>query len=303
MKKTLYLIFLIKCISSFATVQHPDILLIKNDTFGIAPFPLEQYFDNIGTHYIPKFKGCLSSALWRKYIAVWELKNDSLFLRRITVPEYCYGDSSEADIIGMFGNKDAFAYWVTDTLYSDIDSAYNFGDYNIYAKTIQFRFENGILKSARTKSNLREIKRLQKPIKPKYYLRRLWKNFDVEKTIKYQDTIFSLIENKINWSQNECDSMFCDDDYHIWFNKKGTVKKVQIFNHYLANETYLEHKKYNFESRECRELIKESLSELTLQNNDKKEFMIPIEIFYNSKLNMLEFWEQPTIKYQNKNQN
>lgn len=85
MKNILLLIFgLFIYVQVFGTAQIPDLLIYKGDTVSLYSNPLELYFrakksrpSRIGPY------GCESTACWRGYQAVWEIKNDSLFLNEI----------------------------------------------------------------------------------------------------------------------------------------------------------------------------------------------------------------------------
>jgi hypothetical protein len=67
----------------FGTAQIPDLLIYNNDTVSLYANPLESYYteDNPRPEYI--VSGCWSTACWRGYQAIWEVKNDSLFLNTI----------------------------------------------------------------------------------------------------------------------------------------------------------------------------------------------------------------------------
>lgn len=67
----------------FGTAQIPDLLIYNNDTVSLYANPLESYYteDNPRPDYI--VDGCWSTACWRGYQAIWEVKNDSLFLNAI----------------------------------------------------------------------------------------------------------------------------------------------------------------------------------------------------------------------------
>jgi hypothetical protein len=77
----------------FSTAQIPDLLIYKSDTVALYANPLEAYYnENIPR---PDFKlgGCWSTACWRGYQAIWEIKNDSLFLN--TIQDCCHNEEYE----------------------------------------------------------------------------------------------------------------------------------------------------------------------------------------------------------------
>ena len=93
---------------------------MNGDTAWIYSAPLEVYFQKKGARTIgetdfSKIEG--STALWRSYMATWQIENDSLFLVRLQtdfIPEW----SRDIDLKGEFGTDRVFARWVTDTIVS-----------------------------------------------------------------------------------------------------------------------------------------------------------------------------------------
>lgn len=89
MKKILGILFLVMSFASAkSATQVPDICIIKkdsttSDTLAMFSYPLEDYFEKIGTRDLAGFKTCESPACTRGYQAVWFVENDSLFLINI----------------------------------------------------------------------------------------------------------------------------------------------------------------------------------------------------------------------------
>jgi len=107
----------------FATAQIPDILIYEGDSLFIYANPLETYFDQTGSRELPKFKGCSSTACWRGYLGIWELRNDSIFLKEITTCSKRKCDTVvNADLAELFGGKyvkgEVFADWISFELLS-----------------------------------------------------------------------------------------------------------------------------------------------------------------------------------------
>lgn len=71
---------------AMATAQAPDIIVIDGKEYGLNTNPLDRYLSKLGD-VAPRFEPS-SSALWRGYIASWELEGGKLFLRKISVPRY-----------------------------------------------------------------------------------------------------------------------------------------------------------------------------------------------------------------------
>ena len=125
---TFCLLFLLISISSKATQQIPDLLIIGKDTLQIFEpenYPLEKlnlkkrpfnYTNTTSPH----------TACWRGYQAIWKVINNELFLEKI---QRCYGDNKsekiqdldklfqENNINVMKKNGLIFASWVNIKLY------------------------------------------------------------------------------------------------------------------------------------------------------------------------------------------
>ena len=78
MKQILTIITLLFFEFCFGTAQIPDYLIYQGDTLAIFSNPLEKYFEQIGKRELIDFVGCGSTACWRGYKAIWELKDDKL---------------------------------------------------------------------------------------------------------------------------------------------------------------------------------------------------------------------------------
>jgi hypothetical protein len=177
----------------FSATQVPDICIIKNDSTHIDTlitfsYPLEDYFEKIGTRDLPGFKSCESNACTRGYQAVWLVENDSLFLLNIQgcneYMSWC-DEASLPNLHLMFGrqskNNRVYADWV--------NGKYIFfeGDEIPYLKKQLFNaerilsFKNGKLK--RTKRYLN--------VKPRK------KSFGVEENTP--EFLLSFIQQNINW--------------------------------------------------------------------------------------------------------
>ncbi len=118
MKFILFLAAFLLGHSLFATAQVPDLLIFQGDTLLLHSNPLEAYFDQKEERTIGsvKIQGACT-ALWRGYIATWEIVNDSLFL--IDVKTGCWGaDSSSVKLKEEFGPGKIFAHWVSYELNS-----------------------------------------------------------------------------------------------------------------------------------------------------------------------------------------
>lgn len=127
MKKIFYgglLIFLGFSSQLFATAQIPDRLIYEGITYYLHNNPLEVYFKKY-----PKKRpdaDLSSTALWRGYIATFELINDQLFLKDIEIQVWSHQEGKEewepnvelkSVLKEVFPNEDAIKIdWCTEVL-------------------------------------------------------------------------------------------------------------------------------------------------------------------------------------------
>jgi len=84
-----YIFFLFLTANLFATAQIPDRLIYKGENYKLHTNPLEKYFEN----YNPKAKKYFenknsSTALWRNYIATFEIKENKFNVVDICIQDY-----------------------------------------------------------------------------------------------------------------------------------------------------------------------------------------------------------------------
>lgn len=137
----------------YSTPQVGDLLIYNNDTISIYPFILDQYIENSPNKeaiYSEIKKVSISStACWRGYIAVFEIKNDSLFLQK------AYG-KKDIDLRLIFGkSNNIFLNWYSGTMTSpkDLIIYEHDGWGGFYEYETDFSFENGILKKTEKHHN------------------------------------------------------------------------------------------------------------------------------------------------------
>ncbi len=81
------------CQESFATAQIPDQLIYEGKTYYLHNNPLEAYFKE---HPKKRPEGdVLSTALWRGYIATFEIQNQVLVLKDIQIQVYQHQEGKE----------------------------------------------------------------------------------------------------------------------------------------------------------------------------------------------------------------
>ena len=79
----LTVIFLTLTVSIFATSQAPDKIIYKEQEYSLNTNPLESFFEKN-----PKLRPesrIMSTALWRGYIATFEIRDNQLFVKDIVV--------------------------------------------------------------------------------------------------------------------------------------------------------------------------------------------------------------------------
>ncbi|MDR2955249.1 MAG: energy transducer TonB [Prevotella sp.] len=139
-----------------ATPQTPDLLVYKGDTVWIYPFILAKYImehpnSEAIREEIHKHKD-MSTACWRGFKALFEIKNDSLFLIKAYTPY----DKKDIDLSIMFKQKtNIYVDWFSGTITSPrnciIYEHDGWGGYHEYET--DYIFEKGILKSMKTYRN------------------------------------------------------------------------------------------------------------------------------------------------------
>lgn len=158
MKKFLLILIYLGYLSSQysnATPQAPDLLIYREDTLHIYSFPFEQYlYENPQSEHITteiKKVMLLSTAMWRGLQATYEIKNDSLFLKKVE-------GKTELDLALLFGkSSNIFMNWVSHTLTSYKNRLwYDHGMFNggFFEFEKDFHIENGILKKTEDFQNI-----------------------------------------------------------------------------------------------------------------------------------------------------
>ena len=294
MKKILGLLILVSISQLvFSTGQVPDYLIVDNDTIAIFANPLEQYFEKAGNREIIGLEGCGSTACWRGYKAIWELKNDSLFLTTITSchsGDWCT-DIKDADLELMFGddykNNSVFASWFTGDIMApkgELVQYVHMGYGSIYEKELYLTFDNGIKIKERIKSN--------KKITDKIRFHK--KEMEVSKHV--QDTLFYYVKKNVSWDTITTPwFMLCDEKYILTYNRRGKIKKVWVD---WEGETFREKIDVwwwnNTDDRKCRMTIKKAIKPLRLSYLDlpKRRFKITFDILYDRESGELEVFKE-----------
>lgn len=162
MKNYLIILFfaLLSTTKSAATAQFPDYLIYQEDTLMLFSNPLESFFEKRNSREIPNFGGCHTTASWRGYIAWWELRNDSLFLLKITGCSFKEETDEQADLHLLFPDrkpkKTIFADWLDGPVFNPYGERLHY-EHSGYASIYQFErvftFREGILQKTKVYEN------------------------------------------------------------------------------------------------------------------------------------------------------
>lgn len=68
---------------ALATAQVPDLLIVDGKEFALNTNPLESQLEQ--KQWKPPEEAMVSTANWRGYVATWEVKEDKLFLKEVTI--------------------------------------------------------------------------------------------------------------------------------------------------------------------------------------------------------------------------
>jgi hypothetical protein len=142
-----YLIIIFSFVISqtvFGTIQIDDFLIHGEDTGEVyfSVNPLESYFKQKGESSIGGIiiqGNC--SALWRGFVATWEIENDSLFLIRVQT-DYC-SDPTDLDLEKEFGSNRVFIRWYSGVIINKIGA---FLGYDLHEREQTIQIDTGYCK-------------------------------------------------------------------------------------------------------------------------------------------------------------
>lgn len=141
-------------VNVFATAQYPDEIIYNGKEYNLHSNPLEAYFEK-NPDKRPK-GGVMSTALWRGYVATFEVKDNQLFLKDIEI-EYHDTTSKESYpykwrsvIMKVFPDqKDIKIDWLTGLLvipYGKLVNYVHMGYGSTYKNYILLEIDKGDLK-------------------------------------------------------------------------------------------------------------------------------------------------------------
>lgn len=276
---TIFLILISNFIFAISP-QLPDLLKIGNDTIYIYELPIngltKSEFQTLSDN-ISKFENGIfvSTNLWRGFQAIWELRENQLYLTDIK-------DTKNSKIIlktsfpKKFKNGMVKADWFSDILVIPKDKMLKWD--GVFSRTYK---KEEILYFK--KGNLTKRELVENYIDLKNGISRLEKD-------SITDKIFETIK-ELNWEK--LTDFECDDEYYVTIGKKGVIDKVK-FVPYLDSKW--QNFWYAFSHRKCTRLIRKKLRELQFDivkwNGKPYEDEYRIELFYDPETKKLENWTE-----------
>jgi len=248
--------------NSFASPQMPDYIIYKGDTIPIYNLILEKYFQKTeksdkGSLFGLKFRDGASFNCWRGYQAIYEIENNSLYLKNIIDcgERKIDKSASENRMNEIFGNK-----VINGKVYIDWFS----GDFTIpngellrWDGVFHKTFEKEILIKVNN-GKVREISKVENYIDDPKRINR-----------KYGDTISKVMFNelnKLNWNNKK--DFDCSEKYLVTIGKSGEVTKVIMPEYQTKKEIkeFWERNEYNY----CLKTVLKGLKDLKFDILKKK---------------------------------
>ncbi|WP_417444005.1 hypothetical protein [Joostella sp.] len=270
--------------NSFASPQMPDYIIYKGDTIPIYNLILEKYFQKIeksdkGSLFGLKFRDGASFNCWRGYQAIYEIENNSLYLKNIIDcgEKKIDKSASENRMNEIFGNK-----VINGKVYIDWFS----GDFTIpngellrWDGVFHKTFEKGILIKVNN-GKVSEISKVENYIDDPKRINR-----------KYGDTISKVMFNelnKLNWNNKK--DFDCSEKYLVTIGKSGEVTKVIMPEYQTKKEIkeFWERNEYNY----CLKTVLKGLKDLKFDILKKKGKPIEESVY-------LEIWIEDNGKLEN----
>ncbi len=281
------LIFLILCSKEgYSSPQSPDLLIYNGDTVGINTLLLEQYFDQVGKNddiegklFGLNFRDGASFNCWRGYQAVFEISDDTLWLKHITsCNEYFYFDSIDAkksrerieEIFGnMTRNGKVLVDWFTGHLSIPRAGSKILRWDGVFSRSFEqeilFKINNGVIDSVSQVQNYIDI---PERINRRYGDSIVSEIFDVIKRIKWRDI----------------DKFDCSEVYSITIGTNGLIKDI-IMAEYQTEEEIQKYwdtrREYNYCLRTLRNALKAMKFDILKESGEPIEEEIHLDIWFN----------------------
>lgn len=146
------------------TTQIPDVLVLDGEKHDMASLPLEEYRRKRGVQFPTLRPTC--SALWRGYIATWELCENRLYLVDIDTTAFSELDLKLHDFFPDCGPR-VFARWYSETLrvpQGEIIQHIHGGKCGgIHEQDLNLRFRRGMLVHREVEKNEPWVRRRRPP--------------------------------------------------------------------------------------------------------------------------------------------
>ncbi|WP_109301208.1 hypothetical protein [Aquimarina sp. AU474] len=238
--------------------QVPDHIIFKGDTIPVYNLLVEKYFDKLkksdnGELFGLKFREGSATFCWRGYQAIYEISNDSLFVKHII---YCgeLFDGNKIDIQesnkrlyeffkDKVNNNKVFVDWYSGNLNLPKENLLRWDGvfHKTFEKELSIDIKNGVITS---------VSEIENYIDDSNRINR-----------KYRDTISKVLFNelyKLNWNNKK--DFDCSEKYIITIGKNGEVSEV-IMPEYQTKEEIKEfwnRNEYNY----CLKAIRKGLRKL-----------------------------------------
>ncbi|MFV0539267.1 MAG: hypothetical protein ACK5M3_18150 [Dysgonomonas sp.] len=139
-------VFSLFCLSTFATAQIPDKIIYKGKEYKLHSNPLELYFTKEPDKR-PK-SDIMSSALWRGYIATFEIEDNILFLKDIETMYYEGNERKWRSVLSEVfpDQKKIKIAWMTGLLiipYGEMKNYVHMGYASTYENYLLFEVNEG----------------------------------------------------------------------------------------------------------------------------------------------------------------
>lgn len=220
MKKALFLILIIVSVGALKaeinlTAQYPDKIKFKGKSYNLNSNPLEAYFEKFPERR-PQ-NGISSTALWRGYIAFFEIINDQLYVTDIKIEvldkesKNKYGTKWISSFKNVFPDKEKVKIdWYTGILilpHGKLVEYVHMGYASTYSNYWLLEINKGNFNEARKYKNKEFIR----------FKKRQFKQF--KKTKKYKKLYTELKENE----------SYGDDEFIISFIKNFVINYTTKF--------------------------------------------------------------------------